>query len=147
MTVRQIVGECFALICAVMLGLAAGAIWLLPIVFLRRPLPWLALPVGWVLGIAIRQWVHGHKGHAALFAALATVVASAYIRILMAATDMAAMTGYGLIETMRIAGTSMLLDFARFGMSTEDAVWAAIGVVLAAITALRAPRPPVRRAN
>ena len=59
MTVRQIVGECFALCCAVMLGLAAGAVWLLPSVFFQLPLRWLAIPAGWLLGTARRQSVHG----------------------------------------------------------------------------------------
>ena len=147
MTVRQIVGECFALLCAVMLGLAAGAIWLLPTVFLQRPLPWLALPAGWLLGIAIRQWVHGRTRRAALLAALATALASAYVRVLMAVTNISAMTGYGLMDTMRTAGPSMLLDFARIGLTANVIVWAAVGAIIAAITALRAPRTPTRTAN
>src|SRR5580698_5900228 len=55
MMLRRLFGECFAFFCAIMLGLAAGAVWLVPTVLLRRPLPELALPVGWLLAIAIRQ--------------------------------------------------------------------------------------------
>ncbi|HET7329854.1 hypothetical protein [Dyella sp.] len=139
MTVRQIVGECFALCCAVMLGLAAGAVWLLPSVFFHRPLPWLAVPAGWLLGIAMRQWVHGKKWNAALLAALATLIASAYLRVLIAAVNLAAMMGYGLVHAMRTAGASMLLDFARFGTGKLDIAWAVAGMVVAAITALRTP--------
>jgi hypothetical protein len=144
MTVRQIVGECFALFCAVMLGLAAGAVWLLPTVFLQRPLPWLAVPAGWLLAMAIRQWVQGRRWHAALLAALATAIASLYIRVLISAVNISAMMGYGLIESMHTAGLSMLLDFARIGMSPLDIGWTVAGMVAAVIRARRAPRGATR---
>jgi vitamin B12 transport system permease protein len=143
MTFRQIVGECFALCCAVMLGLAAGAVWLLPTVFLHRPLPWLALPAGWLLGTAIRQWVHGKTWIAALLAALATAVACIYIRVLVTAVNISAMTDYGLLDAARTAGLPMLLDFTRLGISKLDITWAAIGTAVAVVTAMRSPaRPP-----
>lgn len=147
MTARQIVGECFALCCAVMLGLAAGAVWLLPSVFFHRPLPWLAVPAGWLLGIAMRQWVHGRKWNAALLASLATAVASAYLRVLIAAVNLAAMMGYGLVHAMRTAGSSMLLDFARFGTGKLDIAWAVVGMIVAAVTALRTPTATPRKAR
>src|SRR5262249_37743824 len=40
----------FAAVSAVMLGLAAGAVWMVPTLYLQRPLPWLAVVVGWLLG-------------------------------------------------------------------------------------------------
>jgi hypothetical protein len=144
MTVRQIVGECFTLFCAVMLGLAAGAVWLLPTVFLQRPLPWLAVPAGWLLAMVIRQWVQGRQWHAALLAALATAIASIYIRVLISAVNISAMMGYGLIESMHTAGLSMLLDFARIGMSPLDIGWTVAGMVAAVIRARRTPRGATR---
>jgi vitamin B12 transport system permease protein len=115
---------------------------LLPSVFFHRPLPWLAVPAGWLLGIAMRQWVHGKKWNAALLAALATLIASAYLRVLIASVNLAAMMGYGLVHAMRTAGASMLLDFARFGTGRLDIAWALAGVVVAVITALRTPAVP-----
>lgn len=143
MMVRKIVSECFALLCAVMLGLAAGAIWLLPTVFFHRPLPWLAIPAGWLLAIAMRQWVHSRKWNAALLAALATVIASAYIRVLITTVNIAAMMGYGLVNTMRTAGLSMLLDFAHLATSKADLAWMVAGVVVAVVVAMR-PFAPSR---
>jgi vitamin B12 transport system permease protein len=137
MIVRRIFGECFALVCAVMLGLAAGAVWLLPTAFLHRPLPWLALPAGWLLGIAMRQWVHGNRWNAALLAAFATVVAGAYIRVLIALVNLAAMVGYGLMQAAHTAGLSMLLEFARFGTSASDVAWTMAGALVAIATAVR----------
>ncbi|GLQ92222.1 hypothetical protein [Dyella acidisoli] len=147
MIVRKIVSECFALLCAVMLGLAAGAIWLLPTVFFHRPLPWLAVPAGWLLAIAIRQWVHGRKWNAALLAAIATVVASAYIRVLITTVNIAAMMGYGLVNTMRTAGLPMLLDFAHMATSKADVAWSVAGVVVAIMIAVRSPAAPPRKTN
>jgi hypothetical protein len=146
MTVRQIVGECFALFCAIMLGLAAGAVWLLPTVYLHRPLPWLAVPVGWFLAIAVRQWVHGQRWHAAILATVATVIASIYIHVLISAVNISAMMGYGLVDTMRTAGWPMLLDFARIGVRPLDIGWTAAGVVAAILSALRTTRRATRTA-
>jgi vitamin B12 transport system permease protein len=137
MTMRQFLGECFALSCAVMLGLAAGAIWLLPTAFLHRPLPWLALPAGWLLGVAMRRWVHPNQWNAALLAALATVLADAYIRVLIALVNLAATMGYGPVQTARTAGPRMLLDFARLATTASDVAWAAAGVIVAVATAMR----------
>lgn len=144
---RKIVGECFALLCAVMLGLAAGALWLLPSVYLHRPLPWLAVPAGWLLAIAMRQWVHSKRWNAALLAALATVLASAYIHVLIASVNIAAMMGYGLVDAMRTAGPSMLLDLARISVSTLDIAWAVVGAIVAMVTALRSPATTPRNAG
>lgn len=141
MTVRQIVGECFALCCAVMLGLAAGAVWLLPTVYLHRPLPWLAIPAGWLLGIAMRQWVHGKAWNAALLAALATVIASLYIRVLITTVNISAMTDYGLLDAARTAGWSMLWDFTRLALSRVDVAWSLAGIVTAVVTAVRSAKP------
>lgn len=146
MIVRQIVGECFALFCTVMLGLAAGAVWLVPTVYLHRPLPWLAVPAGWVLAMAIRQWVHGRRGHAALLAALATAVSSVYIHVLISAVNISAMMGYGLVDAMRTAGWWMLLDFARLSMRPLDIGWMLVGMVVAILSALRTPRQVTRTA-
>ncbi|GLQ88834.1 hypothetical protein [Dyella flagellata] len=145
MTLRQIVGECFALFCSLMLGLAAGAVWLLPTVFLHRPLPWLAVLAGWLLGVAIRQWVHGKKWNAALLAALATVVASVYCRVLITTVNISAMTDYGLLDAARTAGLPMLLDFMRLATSKLDIAWAAVGVVVAVVTAMRSPAATARK--
>lgn len=147
MSLRQLAGECFALCCAIMLGLAAGAVWLLPTVYLHRPLPWLAVPAGWLLGIAIRQWVHGKKWNAALLAALATAVASVYIRVLITTVNISAMTDYGLFDAAHTAGWPMLLDFTRLAVSRLDVAWSLAGIAVAAAIAMRSPAAARRNAG
>jgi len=148
MTVRQIIGEGFALCCAIMLGLAAGAVWLLPAVHFQRPLPWLAVPAGWLLAIAIRQWVHAKRWNAAWLAAFATLVACTYSHVLTVAVNLSAALGYGLIEVIRTAGLSMLLDLAHLAAGRVDVAWAVVGIAVAAATALRhSPAAPARRSD
>jgi hypothetical protein len=134
---QRLLGELFALICTVMLGLAAGAMWLVPVVVARHPLPELAVPAGWILALAIRQWVHGRRWNVLLLAWLATVLACVYVRILNVATDVADMMGFGLIEAMRTAGYSMLMDLARLGVTPRDIFWDVAGLVVASIVSLR----------
>ena len=57
MSARALFSALFALFSAVMLGLAFGAVWMVPTLFFQHVLPWLALAVGWVLGWMIRGWV------------------------------------------------------------------------------------------
>jgi hypothetical protein len=137
MMLRRVFGECFALFCAIMLGLAAGAVWLVPTVLLRRPLPELALPAGWVLALAIRQWVHGGKWNAVFLAGVATMVACAYIRVLTVATDISAMMGYGLVDVMHTAGSSMLFALARISLTPRDIFWDIVGILVATVISLR----------
>jgi hypothetical protein len=137
MTLQRVLGEIFALICALMLGLAAGALWLVPMVMLRRPLPELALLAGWLLAYAIRQWVHGRKWNVVLLAWLATALACAYVRVLSVAANIAAMMGFGLVETMHTAGYSMLFDVARMKMTPADIGWDIAGLVVATVVGLR----------
>jgi vitamin B12 transport system permease protein len=138
MMLQRVLGEIFALICALMLGLAAGALWLVPMVMLRRPLPELALLAGWILAFAIRQWVHGRKWNVLLLAWLATALACAYVRVLTVAANIAAMMGFGLVETMHTAGYSMLLGLAGMKMTTADIGWYVAGLVVASVVSLRA---------
>ena len=49
MSVRNVLLFVFALFSAAMLGLAAGAVWMVVTLYLRHPLPWLALPIGALL--------------------------------------------------------------------------------------------------
>jgi hypothetical protein len=148
MTLRHLIGECFALFCAAMLGLAAGAIWLLPTLFLHRQMPWMAVPVGWLLANAICQWVHKRAWNAAFLASIATLVATIYVHVLGAATTLWEMTsGYGLVGVIRTAGIPMLLDLARFGVNARDIVYCAGGIIVAALVSLRLSRKPQRTAN
>jgi hypothetical protein len=145
MSARVAFSALFALISTVMLGLAAGAVWMVPTLYLQRPLPWLALPVGWLLGKAVRNWVRPAGRDAALLAALATFTAAIYVNLLTAAARIAGLMGMGLIDAMRTAGFRLLLELATLGQAATDNVWFVIGIVVAALTALRAARPKQAR--
>jgi vitamin B12 transport system permease protein len=142
MSVRTLAGAVFALACAIMLGLAAGAIWMVAAVSLGSVAAWLALPAAWLLAAAMRHWVcPRHRAGAALLAAAATALAATYLNVLVAAARIAGSMGIGLLDALRTAGPAMLLELARLGLSAGSALWFAIGVVLAALLGARASRP------
>jgi len=139
LTARGVAGSVLALFSAAMLGLAAGAVWMLPTMQLQRPLAWLAVPVGWLLALAVRAWVRPSGTLAAVAAALATVLAAAYVTALTAAARVAGLMGLGLLQAMREAGVGMLLQLARLSLSPVQLVWFAAGALLAAWCAWRRP--------
>jgi vitamin B12 transport system permease protein len=142
MSVRTLAGAVFALACAVMLGLAAGAVWMVAAVSLGSVAAWLVLPAAWLLAAAMRHWVcPGHRVGAALLAAAATALAATYLSVLIAAARIAGSMGIGLIDALRTAGVAMLLELARLGLSTGSALWFVAGVVLAALLGARVSRP------
>lgn len=126
----------FSAISAAMLGLAAGAIWMLPTVYMRLRLPWLAWPAGAALGFAVARWSAPRTG-APLLAALATLLASAYVSVLTVAATLAGNMDMGLVESMRAAGTAMLAVLAWLSLSPGQLVWFVTGAALSAWIARR----------
>lgn len=130
----------FAAFSAAMLGLAAGAVWMLPTMALQRPLPALALVVGVLLALAIRGWVRPAGRVAATLAAGATVLAAVYVDVLTAAARIAGSMGMGLLDALRGAGLAMLLSLAQLAVRPTDIVFTLAGALLAAWIAARRPR-------
>lgn len=139
----------FALFSAVMLGLAAGAAWMVLALYLRQPLPWLVVPIGAVLAWAIRAGVHRAGIGAMLLAAGATALAAIYVNMLIAGVRIAGNMGLDLIEALRTAGIAMLWQLARLAIGPADIVWIALAMLLAAWLASRKPRqvrpPSIKR--
>jgi hypothetical protein len=140
MSVRQVLVFSFGLFSAAMLGLAAGAVWMVAALYMRQPLPWLVLPLGALLAIAIRNFVRSPGSGAAVLAALATGLAAIYVNILIAAIQIAGSMGMGIVSALRTAGIGMLWQLVRLAVSPADIVWALLAMALAAWIAWRAPR-------
>ncbi|HEX5306004.1 MAG TPA: hypothetical protein VFW82_07960 [Dyella sp.] len=133
---RRSFANAFSAISAAMLGLAAGALWMLPIAYLQSTLPWLALPIGALLGWAVARWVLPRRG-AAILAALATLVAAGYVCVLLTAARLAGNLDLGLTEAMRTAGPGMLWSLTRLSLDAAQLLWFAAGAAVAAWTARR----------
>ncbi|MGA0585944.1 hypothetical protein ACO2Q2_02225 [Dyella sp. KRB-257] len=133
---RRALANAFAAVSAAMLGLAAGALWMLPTAYLRARLPWLALPLGALLGWAVARWVLPRPG-AAILAACATLLAAAYVTALIAAAQLAGNMDMGLTDAMRIAGAGMLWSLMRLSLDVAQLAWFAAGAAVAAWTAHR----------
>ncbi len=140
MSARTVALSVFALFSAAMLGLAAGAVWMVAALYLRHPLPWLALPIGALLAWTIRAGVRPPGRFAAALAASATVLAALYVNLLVAGVLIAGNMGMGLIEAMRTAGLGMLWQLTRMALSPADLAGVALGMLLAAWLAWRRPR-------
>ena len=144
MTARNVFNLLFALLSTTMLGLAAGALWMVVALFMRQPLPWLALPLAVLLSWAIRHGVRKPGAVAALLSAWATALAAGYVGMLVAAAQIAGSMGLGLVETLRTAGTGMLWALARLGFTHADLAWGVFAVLMAAWLGLR-PLPESRK--
>ncbi|HWU75454.1 MAG TPA: hypothetical protein VN043_03035 [Rhodanobacter sp.] len=142
MNVRSVLSLLFALFSAAMLGLAAGAVWMVISLYMRHPLPWLALPIGAVLAWAIRGSVRRSGIGAMLLAAGATALAAIYANMLVAGVRIAGNMGMGLIEALRTAGIGMLWRLAGMAATPADVIWTLLAMLLAAwLVRKRAPRP------
>lgn len=140
MNSRTVLLLLFALFSTIMLGLAAGAIWMVATLYLRHSMPWLALPIGALLAWGIRQGVRGAGSVAAVLAALATVLATVYVGMLIVAVQIAGSMGMGLIDTMRTAGVGLLWQLTRTSMTAGDIGWTLLAMALAAWLAWRPRR-------
>ena len=140
MSMRTLSLHAFALFSAAMLGLAGGAVWMVLAMYLRQPAPWLALLVGALLAWTIRTCIRPAGTGAALMAAAATLLATFYLNMLIAAVLIAGNMGIGLIEAIRTAGIGMLWQLARMALSPGDLGWTALGMLLAAWLAWFKPR-------
>lgn len=143
MSLHSVFRAVFALICAAMLGLAAGAVWTVAALYAGHATSWLALPFAVVLAWAIRHWVQSPGRYAAVLAALAALLAALYVNVLMASALIAANMGIGIVDALRTAGAGMLLQLARMGFSAADAGWYLVAAGLGAVLASR----PTRRSN
>ena len=130
----------FALFSAAMLGLAAGAAWMVAALYSRHPLPWLAVPIGVALAWVIRAGVHRPGTGAMLLAAGATGLSAIYVNLLIAGVKVAGSMGLDLIEAMRTAGLGMLWQLARMGLSPADIAWTMLAMALAGWLASRRKR-------
>jgi vitamin B12 transport system permease protein len=131
----------FALFSAAMLGLAAGAAWMVVALYSRHPLPWLAVPIGVALAWVIRAGVRQPGTGAMLLAAGATGLSAIYVNLLIAGVKVAGSMGLDLIEALRTAGIGMLWQLARMGLTPADFIWTLLAMLLAGWLASRQRRP------
>jgi hypothetical protein len=134
-----------AFFCATLFGFAVGAAWMVPSMMFGRPLPVLALPLGWMLGVAVRRWLGVAGAPGALLAAWATALACTYTACLVAAARIASVMGIGFGDAISEAGAGMLLSLARLAQGPADLLAYGAGILLgAAAAAVRRGPPPLQ---
>lgn len=129
------------LLCALLFGLPAGAAWTVATFMLRHPAPWLALPVGWLLGLCLRQWGSGGPALRGVSAGIAATLAAIYASCLFIWAELAGSMGIGFVAAMKDAGLAMTLYLARLAQTPADWLFSLAGVAVAVAVARRR-RPP-----
>ena len=140
MSVRGTLLFLFAMFSALMLGLAAGAVWMVLALYSRHPLPWLVVPIGVLLAWTIRGAVQRAGLGAMLLAAAATALAAIYVNMLFAGAMIAGNMGLGIVDALRTAGIGMLWQLAHMAITPADILWTSFGMLLAAWLARGKPR-------
>jgi hypothetical protein len=133
-----------------MIALAIGALWL--VLYLAFPRlhaeTWLALPLGLLLGPLIRGWIIDAPWPAAVLATLAMLLAAAYMRVLLVASDLAGSFGMGFMQALRHAGAGMLVHLSWLSLDPDDMAVYALAAALAGTLAWRMrPRPKGSRSG
>ncbi|QWT18456.1 hypothetical protein KPL74_11955 [Bacillus sp. NP157] len=132
---RRLTSAVSGLLGAVLFGFAAGALWMVPSMMFSRPLPALALPVGWLLGSVVRRWLRFEGPVGAVLAAFCTLLAAVYVCCLVAAATISGMMGVGFGQAIADAGPGMLLSLARLAQGPADLGLYIAGALLAALVA------------
>lgn len=125
------------LLCALLFGLPAGAAWTVATFMLRHPAPWLALPIGWLLGLCIRHWGAGGTGLRGVTAGIAAALAAVYASCLVVWAQLAGSMGIGFVAAMKDAGPAMTLYLARLAQTPADWLFGLAGVAVAVAVARR----------
>lgn len=121
----------------VMIALAAGAVWAMIALWFGRPFAALALPLGIVIGFAMRSAGFGGTWLGAAAAALLTLVASAYAQGLIASTTVALAMGFNLLETLKRIGAEFAFAVAWARATPVDLAIFVAGAGIAAVVAGR----------
>lgn len=135
-SLRAALSFAFSLVSSIMLALAFGALWMLPTAYLQMRLPWLAWPVGALLGWAVARWSAPRTG-APVMAALVTLIAAAYVSVLTVTAALAGNMDMGLVETMQVAGGGMLASLTWLALTPGQMAWFASGALISAWIARR----------
>ncbi|NII11573.1 hypothetical protein [Oleiagrimonas sp. C23AA] len=133
--ISQGIGLIFAIVSAAMIGLAAGAIWMLLSAYMQRGLPWLIILIGLVVGLVTRAAISRSRWLGPLLAALGTAMAYVYLLGLSGAMLLAGTFGMSFGQALRHAGFAMLADIAWFRLGAPQLVLMLIGMAIAAFTA------------
>ncbi len=103
---------------ALMVALAAGAVWCVLQMYLHVNLIGVALIVAALIAFTLRRQGFGRSASGALIAAISTAVASAYASYLLAAAQVASFVGESMRSTLLKIGPALATDVA----------WASMGV-------------------
>lgn len=134
----RLIGIATAFMCA----LAAGAVWCLISLYVRRDLAAFAFVVALLVVWALRAHGHGGRRSGALIAGLLVAFGTAYALYLQAVAEVAAVLGLSMRATLQTIDLSLAFAIARAHLRGGAGVLAAAAVVLSIVLMLLPLRPP-----
>lgn len=129
---RRLLTAVSALLSTLMLGLAAGVIWLVATLYFHQPPAWYAPIVGALLAWALRVTTRAPGVTCAVVAVLATLLAALCVNVALVGMELAGNMGLTLRDALHSAGGRMLWELVRLGLSASAVAWYGAGVILAA---------------
>lgn len=129
-----------ALVTALMVALASGAVWALIALWHDSELCFLALPLALFIGRLLRQRGTGLGWGRGLMAAAFTTLACTYALGLIATAQVSMLLGQRLTDTLPRIGVEMALAVAWARLSAADMAVLAAAVVLGFLCAALPPR-------
>lgn len=132
----QALGMTLTVVSAAMIALAAGALWMVATAYFQRDLAWLSVPMGALLGWAMRASVTRTPSFAAVLSAAATVLAALYMLALRAGMQIAGLMGVSYADALRQSGPGMLFDIARQNLAPMYPALITGAIVAAAVALL-----------
>lgn len=128
----------YGFLIVLMAALAGGMVWAAAALYLLRPLPFLAVALGALVGCVTRFAGFGGTISGAMTAGLMTVVASVYALALNASTLVALAMGFNYLDTLRSIGPEMAFAVVWARLTPVDiACIAGAAVVAIVISSLR----------
>lgn len=127
----------FAILGAIVVALALGAVWMALILLVASARWWFALPAGVIMGYTARAWITHQRPWATLLAVAGMALTAIYMKCLYAGLLLAAVLGLGLVHTLERAGLGMLLALARASLEPRFVIATLVGMALAGWVAWR----------
>lgn len=117
---------------ALMVALAAGAVWCVLQLYLRVNLIGVALVVAVVIAWTLRRQGFGQSASGAVIAAISTAIACAYASYLLSAAQVASFVGESMRSTLLKIGPALATDVAWASMGVFQIGTLLLAIVLSA---------------
>ncbi len=127
----------YGVVIAIMFALAAGAVWCVVALALRRELAILALPIAAMIAWALRGNGYAGSRLGAVLGAVGTALACFYAQYLLATAEVASIFALSFRESLAKSGFAMTTDLMLKRLDLIDFAVFVAAIVFAALLVMR----------